>query len=195
MSFLILVTGLGVCPLALFSIRHHVMGDAISVFSCNIFASFLFWSKFLQLKIVFLHIQPNPAECESSHELVCGSDSCSRIPDYYLVKIFTSSFLQVSIIRKLAGRQLLKTRKKHTSTAALLKCRGNRGILSGLSLSWQGYRTVAHFIGSYCSLWDICIEGKESLKSFGISYFSEYTQVLTICLQKYGVKWRQDLDN
>lgn len=49
MSFSILVSVLGVCPLALFNIRHHVMGDAISIFSCNLFASFLFWSKFLQL--------------------------------------------------------------------------------------------------------------------------------------------------
>lgn len=56
-----------------------------------------------------------------------ASDPCRRIPDYCLLKIFTSFFPQVSVIRsELAGRQLLKTREKHTSTAALLKYRGKQ---------------------------------------------------------------------
>lgn len=165
MSLAVLAIGPRVCPLALFRIKPHVMCDAISVISCNIFVSFLFWSKFLQLKIVFVHIQLDPISREFNVNLLMnwsvGSDPCSRIPDYYLVTIFSSIFPQGSIIRsEVAGRQLLKIHKQ-----ACLDCSSSE-IERDTVGSQQAYpygmtwvdNTVPHFIGSYCSLCDVCKE-------------------------------------
>lgn len=60
----VLVLDPRVCSLALFRIKLHVMCDTISVISCNIFAPFLFSSRFLQLKIVFDNIQLDPVSRE-----------------------------------------------------------------------------------------------------------------------------------
>lgn len=166
MSLAVLTNGPGVCPLALFRVKLHVMCDTTSVTSCSRFASFLFWYKFLQLKILFFHIQLYPISIEFNGNLLVnwsvGSDPYSRIPHYYLVTIFSSIFPQGSIIwSELAERQLLKTRKQ-----ACLDCSSSE-IQGDTVGSQQVYpyvltevkNTVIHFTGSYYSLCNFAKKG------------------------------------